>query len=356
MAQHVYVGVDVGGTKIGLNAIDEDRRPVSPAWIEVPSHSHLGPGHTVRQIGVGVQALLEKHGLSADRVGGVGTDSPGPADIDGTIQRSANMHADWDGFKLRDQVASTLAAVFGRTIPVSYENDCNAAALWESFTGNPQGTEVMALLAPGTGLGGGIVIQGRLLRGARGMGAELGHIEIVQPPFIPGSPAGGCGCGQRHCAESYVSMAALVKILPAALRQPAWKDHPLHRVEGDDVWRKRAYQVRGLAAGGDPLCRALFDWQSEAVGRLCRQVADAIDPDRIVIGGGFIEGGAELTGRILGIVRKTFASLAFKKHADCVAIEAAAAGDQAGCLGAALSAWQAAHPNGQPQVRIDSPG
>jgi len=339
----VFVGVDVGGTKIGLNAIREDRTPVSPTWIEVPAHSHRGPNDTVKQIGVGVRALLDQFKLPPDRVAGLGIDSPGPADIDGRIQRSANLRPAWEDFHLREQVQKSLAADFGRTFPVTYENDCNAAALWESFTGDPAGTEVMALLAPGTGLGGGIVIGGRLLRGARGMGGELGHIEIVHPPFVPGAPPGGCGCGQQHCTEAYASMAALIKLLPAALADPKWKDHPLQKVHGEDVWRKRAYQVRGLAAQGDELCLALFDWQSQAIGRLCRQVADSIDPHRIVIGGGFIEGGVLLTERILRIVRETFRQLAFKKHGDEVSIVAAAAGDQAGCLGAALSAWQSAH-------------
>ena len=343
MTGPVFVGVDVGGTKIGLNALHEDRSRVSPSWIEVESRSHLGPEDTVRQIVVGVRAFLDHARLPADRIAGVGIDSPGPADIQGRIQRSANMHPAWDGFHLREQVQKALVASFSRTFPVTYENDCNAAALWESYTGNPEGNEVMALMAPGTGLGGGIVIEGRLLRGARGMGGELGHIEIVHPPFVPGAPAGGCGCGQQHCTEAYASMAALIKLLPAALAEPKWKKHPLLEIQGEDVWRKRAYQVRGLAAKGDELCRAIFDWQSEAIGKLCRQVADSIDPHRIVIGGGFIEGGAELTQRILRIVRETFRKLAFKKHGDEVVIEAAAAGDQAGCLGAGLSAWQSAH-------------
>lgn len=339
----VYVGVDVGGTKIGLNAIREDRSPVSPSWIEVPSLSHLGPMDTVRQIVVGVRTFLDQQKVPAGRVAGLGIDSPGPADKNGRIQRSANMHPAWEDFELREEVQKSLAESFGKTFPVTYENDCNAAALWESHTGNPEGTEVMALLAPGTGLGGGIVIEGRLLRGARGMGAELGHVEIAHPPFCPGAPTGGCGCGQDHCTEAYASMAALMKLLPAALQQPQWKNHPLNDVQGDDVWRKRAYQVRGLAAKGDLLCRAIFDWQSEAIGKLCRQVADTVDPHRIVIGGGFIEGGEELTMRIMGVVRATFRRLAFPKHGAEVSIVTAAAGDQAGCLGAALSAWQSAH-------------
>ena len=226
----------------------------------------------------------------------------------------------------------TLSRAFGREIPVEYENDCNAAALWESFIGCHGGSEVMALLAPGTGLGGGIVIEGRLLRGARGMGGELGHVEIVHPPFIAGVEVPPCGCGQRYCAEAYASMATLIRVLPAALGQPRWSDHPLQKVEGPDVWRKRAFQVRGLAAKGDELCQSLFDWQSAAIGRLCRQVADTIDPHRIVIGGGFIEGGQQLTDRVMGIIRTTFKELAFKKHAREVVIETAASGDQAGCL------------------------
>jgi glucokinase len=306
----------------------------------VPAHSHLGPEQTVGQIVAGVRAYLEKVKLPSDAVAGVGIDSPGPADINGKIQRSANMHPAWEDFQLRERAQQALAAAFGRPIPVSYENDCNAAALWESFTGNPEGTEIMALLAPGTGLGGGVVIHGHLLRGTRGMGGELGHIEIVHPPFVPGVEPEGCGCGQKHCTEAYASMAALIKLLPAALALPKWTSHSLHEVQGDDVWRKRAYQVRGLAAKGDELCLALFDWQSQALGRLCRQIADTIDPDRIVIGGGFIEGGKELTERILRIIRETFRKLSFKKHGETVRIEVAAAGDLAGCLGAALSAWQ----------------
>jgi len=198
-------------------------------------------------------------------------------------------------------------------------------------------------MAPGTGLGGGIVIHGRLLRGSRGMGAELGHVEIVHPWFNPGQDVPGCGCGQKYCAEAYASMAALMKILPRALASEQWKNHPLNDVTagpGEDVWRKRAYQVRGLAAKGDPLCQAIFDWQCLAVAKLCRQVANTIDPDRLVIGGGFIEGGKELTDRIMNNIRAAFKPLAFKQHAAEVRIETARAGDQAGCLGAALSAWQ----------------
>jgi glucokinase len=255
------------------------------------------------------------------------------------------MHPAWEGFQLRENAERAISEAFGRKIPVSYENDANAAALWESHVGDPEGKGVTALLAPGTGLGGGIVINGRLVRGARGMGGELGHIEIVHPPFAPGwEPQ--CGCGQKYYAEAYASMAALMKILPVALAQPQWKDHSLNQVQagpGEDLWRKRAYQVRGLAAKGDPLCQAIFDWQAEAIAKLSRQIADTIDPSRIVIGGGFIEGGQALTDRIMRIIREKFKPLAFKKHAAEIEIVTAAAGDQAGCLGAALSAWQKAN-------------
>ena len=83
----VFIGVDVGGTKIGLNGVDASRKPLSTAWIEVPSQSHLGPRATVEQIVVGVKALIEQKNIPADRVAGVGLDSPGPADINGRIER-----------------------------------------------------------------------------------------------------------------------------------------------------------------------------------------------------------------------------------------------------------------------------
>jgi len=341
----VFIGVDIGGTKIAVNGIDENRAPVSKEWLEVPAHSDRGPDATMKQIVVGLKQFLDREKLGIDRVAGLGIDSPGPADINGTIERSANMHPAWEGFQLKDGARKTLKSELGRDVPVSYENDANAAALWESQLGDPTGREVMAMLAPGTGLGGGIVVNGRLLRGARGMGAELGHVEIVHAPFVDGwTPK--CGCGQTYCAEAYASMAALGKILRIALPQPQYKDHPLNQVTGADeteTWKKRAYGVRGLAAKGDPLCQGIFDWQSRAIAKLSRQVADTIDPDRIVIGGGFIEGGQTLTDRIMQTIRDEFQKLAFKKHAREVKFEVAKSGDQAGCLGAALSAWQQAH-------------
>ncbi len=339
----IYLGVDIGGTKLAVNGLNAHRRPISPQWIEVPAYSSKGPDQTVAQIVVGVETFLEKSALSIDRVKAIGLDSPGPADIHGRIEKSANMASAWEGFQLRDAAAAALSLAAGRPVAVTYENDANAAALWESHVGDPGGGEVMALLAPGTGLGGGIVVNGRLLRGARGMGGELGHIEIVHEPFIDGwQPA--CGCGQKYCAEAYASMAALGKILRIALASPKYASHTLNALNGADeeeTWKKRAYQVRGLAVAGDELCQSIFDWQAQAIGKLCRQIADTIDPSRFVIGGGFIEGSEALTARIMTIIRDTFRQFAFKKHAAEIKFEVARAADQAGCLGAALSAWQA---------------
>jgi predicted NBD/HSP70 family sugar kinase len=341
----IYVGVDVGATKIGINAVDANRKPVSKHWSQVPARTEDGPRATVQQIVEGVRLFLDENNLPVSAIAGVGLDSPGPADNNGVIQPSANMkHKEWAGFKLREAVAKALSKAIGKPVSVVYENDGNAAAYWESFIANPQGTEVMAMLAPGTGLGGGIVVNGRLLRGARGMGAELGHIEIVHPPFTPGSEHQPCGCGQQFCAESYVSVASLQKALPAALEEPKYANHPLLQINhAENVWKRRALEVRPLAARGDELCLALFDWQAQALGKLCRQVADTIDPDRIVIGGGFIEGGKALTDRILKTTRETFQKLGFPKHAKEVKIQTAKAADQAGCLGAALSAWSTAN-------------
>jgi predicted NBD/HSP70 family sugar kinase len=343
----IFVGVDVGATKVGINAIDADREPNSPHWTQVPARTEDGPRATVEQIVAGVRLFLDAHNLPVSSIAAVGLDSPGPADNNGVIQPSANMkHPEWAGFKLRDSVAKALSKALAHEVGVVYENDGNAAAFWESYIGNPEGTEVMAMLAPGTGLGGGIVINGRLLRGARGMAAELGHVEIVHRPFTAGSEHQPCGCGQPFCAESYVSVSALQKALPAALAQPEHASHPLLAIENlENLWKRRALEVRPLAARGDQLCLALFDWQAEALGKLCRQVADSIDPDRIVIGGGFVEGGKELTDRILRITGDTFKKLAFAKHAKEVRIEKAAADDQAGCLGAALSAWTTLNVN-----------
>src|SRR6476660_9065100 len=102
MTNQVFIGVDIGGTKIGVNGIDANRKPLSATWIEVPSNSHIGPMATVAQIAVGLKAFRDRHGFSIDQVAGLGVDSPGPADNNGRIERSANMHPDWEGFQLRE--------------------------------------------------------------------------------------------------------------------------------------------------------------------------------------------------------------------------------------------------------------
>src|SRR5438067_466465 len=154
----IFIGLDIGGTKIGVNGIDSSRKPIAAQWGEVEARSNIGPEATIEQIVVGLRRFLDKTGISLESVAAVGVDSPGPADLDGAIQRSANMAAGWEGFQLRARAQEAISGLAKREIHVSYENDCNAAALWESYVGDPQGTEVMALLAPGTGLGGGLVI------------------------------------------------------------------------------------------------------------------------------------------------------------------------------------------------------
>src|SRR5262249_8500562 len=133
----VFIGLDIGGTKIGVNGIDESRKPISPQWVEVEAHSNVGPDATVQQIVLGLKQFLDKNGISLDSVTAIGVDSPGPADLDGKVQRSANMHPAWEGFQLRLRAQSAISQAAGRGIHVSYENDCNAAALWESYVGNP---------------------------------------------------------------------------------------------------------------------------------------------------------------------------------------------------------------------------
>ncbi|MCO6429711.1 MAG: ROK family protein [Deltaproteobacteria bacterium] len=339
-----YLGVDMGGTKVAAHGIDLEGKPLECDWRVVDALVSEGPRRTVSQMIVALQAVMDAAGIGWDDVAAVGLDTPGPADIDGTLHYSANLHSqpEWQGFGIRAALETAIGDLIGRPMQVTYDNDGNAAAHWEAHLLDPKGEKIVVLLAPGTGIGGGVVVHGDLLRGARGMAAELGHIRIPHNPFLKGMGILQCGCGKLGCAEAYASKAALENnLLPQILRRPEYADHPLQSIPDP---AKRAYEVRTLAGNGDSLCRKLFLYQAERLGELGVQVANVLDPSVIVIGGGFIEGTPELTEAVMERIRDSFKREAFAKHGDPalgVEIVTASSGDRAGALGAALSAMKA---------------
>ena len=306
------VGVDVGGTKIAAGLVDEQGRLLARERTESPAKH---PDEIVRTIGDLVRTLA---GGAESEVQAVGVSAAGFVDkARATVVFAPNLA--WRDEPLRDHLEKDL------DLPVVVENDANAAAWGEFRFGAGEDVEDLLLLTIGTGVGGGVVIDGQLVRGGFGMGGEVGHIQMV-----PGGVR--CGCGNLGCLESYGSGTALVRETRAqAAARPAEARGLLEQAGGDPA-AITGPMVTQAARDGDPFAlerlAELGDWIGQGVASL----AAVLDPNMVVIGGGVSEAGAVL----LDPVRASFeAHLSGRGHRPVLEIRGARLGNAGGIVGAA---------------------
>lgn len=339
-SDQLYVGVDMGGTDIKATVTNGDGEVLVATCDKVLSLAAEGPRRTVEQLALAADKVLAAAGGGWDKVVCVGLDTPGPASLDGVLGKSPNLkHPEWESFAIRHAFQERIRK------PVVYANDGNAAAYWEYYRlFRDDESKIMAAAILGTGLGGALVWGAEVLAGARGYGAEFGHIRLPIHDLVSDGDVPTCGCGKRACAESFVSVAALDHFLRSALKRKENQGHPLQRLP--DVGRDRALKLLGLAQRGDGLAQELFDRQADALGLLFVQLANAFDPDIFVIGGGLTESSEEFRSRYIGRVRATFEREAFPLVAREAVFEFAGDQDMAGCRGSALLARQHAHKRG----------
>ena len=325
----IVAGIDLGGTAINYTLLDADTGEFLVAGLaEHPARVQDGPAVCIKQIVDGLNLAATAHGITASDVVAAGLDTPGPASAAGVLSAKGSTnfsHRDWAGFDLRGGLQEQLG------IPVTYLNDGNAAALWGHMAlfGTGPASSVSAII--GTGLGGGLVIDGRVVEGRNGFGGEVGHVLIpcediaelkgVRPP---------CNCGRTGDLESVCSLTAIERtLLPLFLR-----DHPAHPLAAVPPSRG-AKEVRGYAEGGDPMCRAIFRAQAKALGLFFDQMTNLFDPDAFLIGGGALEVSPEFQAWWLKEVR---AGMPRQREEQEPRIEIMANGDAAGARGAALQA------------------
>jgi predicted NBD/HSP70 family sugar kinase len=246
------------------------------------------------------------------------------------------MHARWGGFDIRENLAKKLDR------PVTYLNDGNAGALWGHFAifgANNRATSISAVI--GTGLGGGVIIEGNVLKGRKGFGGELGHVLI---PYQSIRGIGGlrpeCNCGREGDLEALCSLTAIEKtLLPFFL--PQYPGHELGRL--DDL-HKAAKLVRGLAESGDPMCQEIFRVQAHALGLFFDEMVNTFDPDALIVGGGALETGEEFQRWFLDEIRAAM-PVQREEQAD-IPIHVMPNGDTAGARGAAIEALKLARQSG----------
>ncbi len=284
MSRDYLVGLDNGGTANKFTVMNRHGEFLIDRLVELPSRVTEGPAAAIQALREAFDAALSIAGVTSDRVIGVGFDTPGPATADGVISTRGGTnfaHDDWRGFDFRAALERELS------LPVVYNNDGNAAALYahhEHF-GPVAGERSSISAIVGTGLGGGVIEGGRIVRGAAGMAGELGHVHIPMNGLLAdGQPPPECNCGFVGDAESVASLTGIRKnLLPYWLTQ-----YPDHELAGIDP-AAAAKRVRGCGEDGDEMALQIFEQQAMALGRLFTIAANFTDPDVYFVGGGVIE-------------------------------------------------------------------
>jgi fructokinase len=256
------VGVDVGGTKIAAIVLDANGEAIFRTRIDTPK--------AYDEVLASIHGIVSRCESECGAAAGVGIGMPGSQSPRTHLWRNCNM-----AFVNGRPFAADLAGVLGR--PMRIENDANCFALSEAVGGAGDGHAVVYALTLGTGLGGGLVVDGRVRHGPNAVAAEIGHVPIVVPE---GSPA-PCYCGGLGCAESYVSGTGMAR------------DH--REVTGEAL---SSPQIIAAMQAGDPQAKATFDRMTDRLARLIGMLANVLDPDVVVLGGGLstVEGLVERVG------------------------------------------------------------
>jgi glucokinase len=335
----VVAGVDLGGTAINYTLVTKDENFLLENLCEHPALSTQGPEVCLQQIEDGLNIAAKLADVSLVDIVAVGLDTPGPASASGmlSVKGSTNfVHPNWAGFDIREGLARKLGK------PVTYLNDGNAGALWGHFTifgANSKETSVSIVI--GTGLGGGIIIDGNVVKGRMGFGGELGHVLIPYQSIrgIPGMQP-ECNCGRVGDLESVCSLTAIAKtFLPYFLEK-----YPRHELGKMGDLKRASKLVRGMADKGDAMCREIFRVQAHGIGIFLDEMVNTFDPDAMIIGGGALEASADFQKWFIDEVR--IGMPAQREEQADIPIYVMPNGDTAGARGAAIEALKLARTSG----------
>jgi glucokinase len=316
-----FIGIDLGGTNIKVGIVDDLGRPL--AWLTIPTEVARGAEDASLRMGKAALQVAEKAGVDVSDVARVGLGSPGPMDIPaGKLLVPANLTG-WDYFPLRDRVSHHCG------LPVTFDNDANAAAYGEFWVGSGRDFHSMVLFTLGTGIGSGIIIGDLCLGGEHSHGGECGHIIIDCSP-----DARACGCGRRGHLEAYTSATAVIKRTREALDSGRSSTLSADLKAGKELSPKLVAQH---AEKGDPLSLDIVMETARYLGVGITNLMHTVDPDGVLLGGAMTFGGKETQlGRdFLAEIKAEVKGRAFPVLAEKTVIDFAALGGDAGYIGAA---------------------
>ena len=309
MAKYVF-GVDIGGTTVKIGFFSTEGELLDK-W-EITTRKDEGGAYILSDIAASIESKLSKDGIDKVDVKGVGMGVPGPVKDDGTVIKCVNLG--WGVFNAAEELASLLG------LPVKVGNDANMAALGEYWQGGGKGYKNVIMVALGTGVGGGIIINGKMLAGVNGAGGEIGHMTIdLDEQDV-------CNCGKKGCLEQYASATGIVRLANRAL-QTSTKSSKLRELKYIS-----AKEIFDAAKGGDNLASELVEEHGRRLGLALANVACVVDPEVFVIGGGVSKAGDIL----INTTAKYFQEYSFHACRN-TKFELATLGNDAGMYGGAAS-------------------
>lgn len=267
MSKYAF-GVDIGGTTVKLGLFGEDGS-VLEKW-EIPTDKKENGEHILPDVAASIEKKLAEKKIVKDEVIGVGVGAPGPIDSEGTVNHAVNLG--WGVFNIPEKLNALLA------LPVKAANDANIAAYGEMWKGGGAGCRDMVAVTLGTGVGGGIISDGRMITGTAGAGGEIGHIHIED------EEEECCGCGNKGCLEEYASATGVVRL---AKRRLAKDDAPSILREGE----LSAKAVFDAVKEKDPVAIEVAEQFGNYLGKGLAMVAAVVNPEVFVIGGGVSKAG-----------------------------------------------------------------
>ena len=312
MKPDLVIGVDLGGTNVSSAVVDNNGRISHPARLSVAGS--LTAREVIDRLVACVGMTMDSCGR--DRVAGVGVGTPGLIIEDtGTVVYAPNV-PEWEDLPLRSLLRERMG------LPVTIENDANAAAIGEHWVGGAVGYANIICITLGTGVGGAIIINNEVWRGSNGAGGEIGHMTVVENGRM-------CGCGAPGCLEAYASATSIA----VQARELLWsgRESALMDLCGGDMDRIDAAMISEAAGRGDDMSREVMHRSATLLGTAVSSLTNLLNPELIVIGGGVIRAG----DLIFDPVRTEVARRAYKWSASILKIVPARLGDDAGIIGAA---------------------
>lgn len=301
-------GVDIGGTTVKLGLFDRDGH-VLDKW-EIPTVRDNGGAAILPDVAKSILGKMEEKGITKEDVTGIGVGAPGPVDDEGTMVGGA-ANLGWGVLNIPGVLRAYL------DVPVKAANDANVAAFGEMWQGGGKGYEDLVAVTLGTGVGGGIIVGGRILTGSTGGGGEIGHIHIED------GETESCGCGNKGCLEQYASATGIVRLAKRRLMED---DRPSVLRDGDVT----AKAVFDALKEGDEVATEIVEKFGDYLGKGLAAVAAVVNPEIFVIGGGVSRAGEIL----FDYIEPAFQKYVFKPSRGAK-FALATLGNDAGIYGAA---------------------